>query len=209
MRKSSLKSAIASILRSDTLQPEEVAYLHRWLADPRADEIWSKIEAKAKKQHGAVASCLKLWFIREILGGLLVADHPPDANAMLKQAANAESLAKFLQGPRLPSLPPILPNSEALIESLVSASRTLREMAQRQVESGIRQVSRIDRNGSRKRGSFGWSIGETLNSYCGQPLDEAAAFFSDLASPSLETDADRIRNIRRPRTRTGRAKRQK
>jgi hypothetical protein len=210
LSKPSLKIEIASILQSDNSLSEEKAFLDRWLADSRADDIWSKIEAKMKKKHGDFfASGLKTIFIREILGGLLIANHPPDADAMLKQAENAESLAKFLRGPSSRSLLPILPNSEALIASLLAASRTLREMAQRQIETGIRQVSRIDRNGSRKRGAFSWWISETLRSFCGQPIDEAAAFFTDLAFPREQTDADKIRNTRRPRTRAGRTKRPK
>lgn len=208
LSKPSLKLELASILRSDNLPSEENAFLDRWLADSRADDIWSKIEAKIKKKHGDFfASGLKLFFIREILGGLLIADHPPDSKAMLKQAENAESLAKFLRGPGSQPLPPILPNREALIESLVAASRTLREMAQRQIETGMRQVSRLDRMGSRKRGAFSWWISETLRRFCGQPFDEAAAFFTDLAFPRQETDADKIRNTRRARTRAGRTKR--
>jgi hypothetical protein len=100
----------------------------------------------------------------------------------------------------------MLPNSETLIASLMAASRTFREMAQRQIETGMRQVSRIDRNGSRKRGAFSWWVSETLKSFCGQPFDEAAAFFTELAFPRKETDADKIRNTRRPRTRAGRAR---
>jgi hypothetical protein len=64
-------------------------------------------------------------------------------------------------------------------------------------------------HGSRKRGAFSWWISETLRTFCGQPFDEAAAFFTDLAFPLEETDADKIRNTRRPRTRAGRSKRQK
>jgi hypothetical protein len=210
LSKPSLKFEIASVLRSDNLPLEKKAFLDRWLADPRADDIWSEISAKMQKKHGDFfASGLKMFFINEILGGLLIANHPPDAKAMLKQAENAESLAKYLRGPSSRSLPPILPNSEALIASLLAASRTLREMAQRQIETGKRQVSRIDRNGSRKRGAFSWWISETLRSFCGQPFDEAAAFFTDLAFPREEADADKIRNTRRPRTRAGRNKRQK
>jgi hypothetical protein len=210
LSKPSLKKEIASVLQSDNLLSEEKAFLGRWLADSRADAIWSKIEAKIRKRHGDVfAGGLKIIFIREIVGGLLMASQPPDSKAMLKQAENAESLAKFLRGPSSQDLPSILPNSEALIESLVAASRTLREMAQRQIETGMRQVSRMDRKGSRKRGAFSWWISETLRSFCGQPVDEAAAFFTDLAFPREETDADKIRNTRRPRTRAGRTKRPK
>jgi hypothetical protein len=210
LSKPSLKLEITSVLQSDNLLSEEKAFLERWLADSRADDIWSKIEAKIEKKCGDFfTSGSKSVFVREILGGLQIADYPPDSKAMLKQAENAESIAKFLRGAGSRPLPPILPNSEALIASLVNLSRTLREGAQRQNERGIRQVSRIDRNGSRKRGTFSWWISETLRSFCGQPLDEAAAFFTDLAFPREETDADKIRNTRRPRTRAGRNKRQK
>jgi hypothetical protein len=210
LQQPSLKVELTSIVRSDNLRSEERAFLERWLADPRADDIWSKIQAKMKEMNGDFfASCLKMVFIREILGGLLIANNPPDCKAMLKQAENAESLAEFLRGPGSRSLPPLVPNSEALIALLVTASRTFREMAQRQIETGIRQMSRIDRNGSRKRGAFSWWISETLRTFCGQPFDEAAAFFTDLAFPLEETDADKIRNTRRPRTRAGRSKRQK
>ena len=198
------------MLRSDNLLPDEMAFLDRWLADSRADDIWLKLEARIRKNFGnCIADEGKLVFIREILGGLQIADHPPDTRAMLKQAENADGLAQFLRGSSPRSRPPILPNSEALIALLVNLSRTLREMAQRQIETGIRQVSRIDRNGSRKRGAFSWWISETLRSFCGQPFDEAAAFFTDLAFPRQESDADKIRNTRRPRTRAGRSKRQK
>ena len=101
MSKPSLKIEIASILQSDNWLSEEKALLDRWLADSRADDIWSKIEAKMEKKHGDFfARGLKTIFIREIIGGLQIANHPPDANAMLKQAENAEGLAKFLRGPR-------------------------------------------------------------------------------------------------------------
>jgi hypothetical protein len=207
LSKPSLKLEITSTLRSDNLLSEEKAFLNRWLADSRADDIWSKIEAKIKSNHGDLfASGLKLSFIHEILGGLRIADQPPDAKAMLKQADNAERLAKFLHGPGSKPQPPFLPNSETLIASLMSASRTFREMAQRQIETGMRQVSRIDRNGSRKRGAFSWCVSETLKHFCGQPLDEAAAFLTDLAFPNVETDADQIRSTRRPRIRAGRAR---
>lgn len=107
LSKPSLKLEIASVLRSDNLPSEEKAFLDRWLADSRADDIWSKIEAKMKKKQGdSFASSLKRFFIHEILGGFLIADHPPDSKAMLKQADNAESLAKFLRGPSSRSLPP-------------------------------------------------------------------------------------------------------
>lgn len=204
----SLKTEIAFILRSDNLRSEEKVFLTGWLAEPRADDIWSKIEPKIKQKHGEVfASAAIKIFIREILGGLMIASHPPDSKTMLKQADNAESLAKFLRAPSSLSLPSILPNSENLIASLVVAGDTLRQMAQRQIETGMRQVSRIDRNGSRKRGAFSWWMTETLSSFCGQPFDEAAAFFTDIAFPDQEADADSMRNTRRPRTRAGRGKR--
>ena len=193
MSRPSLKIEIASILRSDNLLSEEKDFLNGWLADPRADDIWSKIEPKIKQKYGdCFASGLKMVFIREILGGLMIANRPPDSTAMLKQAENAENLAKFLRGPSWRSLPPILVNGEDLIASLVDASCTMRGMAQRQIETGIRQVSRIDKNGSRKRGAFSWWMSETLRSFCGQPFDEAAAFFTTLHS--LARKRTRIRS---------------
>jgi hypothetical protein len=205
-----LKSKIESVLRSDNLPSDEKAFLERWIADSRADEIWSKIEEKSKKTYGRLfVRGSKVSFIHEILGGLQIANDPPDSTAMRRQAANAESLANFLRGPGSRSRPPIIPESETLVASLVATSRILGEMAQRQINTGMRQVSRIDRNGSRKRGTFSWWISETLRSFCGQPFDEAAAFFTELAFPRQETDADKIRNTRRPRTRAERSKRQK
>ncbi len=202
--KPSLRVEIESVSGSDNLQSEERAFLERWMADPRADDVWSKIEAAIQKKHGEFAEGLRRPFIYDVLA--VSAGYATDPSAFLKQADNAESLARFLRGPNSRPDPPLLPNSEVLISSLEDAARALRSMAASQIEAGLKQVSRMDQNGSRARVTFMQSVSELLKAFCGEFLDEAGIFLTDIGFPNQETTLDQIRAARRPTTRAKRRK---
>jgi hypothetical protein len=202
--KSSLKKVIASIMQSEELQSETRAFLERFIADPRSNDIGSKIEAAMDKKHGELAKGLARPLIYEVLA--VLAGYATDSTAFLKQAEKAESLAKFLRGPDPRRCPPLLPKSEVLISSLKEAARALRQLAKNQVNAGLRQASRTDRNGSRARVNFSRSVSELLLAFCGQFIDEAALFLTDIAFPKHETTIDQILSARRPTTRAKRRK---
>jgi hypothetical protein len=189
---------------SDSLQSEERAFLGRWIADTRADDVWSKIEAAMQTKHGEFAEGLRRPFINDVLA--LLAGYATDSKAFLKQADNAESLSRFLRGPNSRPNPPLLPNSEMLISSLVDAALALRTMAANQKNADLKQVSRMDQSGSRGRVTFMWSVSELLKAFCGQFLDEAGIFLTDIAFPTQETTLDQIYAARRPTTRAKRRK---
>jgi hypothetical protein len=202
--KPSLKVEIESVMESDNLQSDERAFLGRWKTDPRADDVWSKIEAAMKKKHGAFADGLQRPFIHQVLA--VLAGYATDSKAFLEQADNAKSLARFLRGPDLRPHPPLLPNSEMLISLLEDAAQALGTMAANQISAGLREVSRIDRNDSRTRVTFMRSVSELLMAFCDQFLDEAGIFLTDIAFPNQETTLDQIRAARRPTTRPKRRK---
>jgi hypothetical protein len=205
--KPSLRVEIESVMKSDYLQSEERAFLGRWIADPRADDVWSKIEAAMHNKHGEFAEGLRGPFIDQVLA--LLAGYATDSNAFLKQAENAQSLARFLRGPISRPHPPLLANSEMLISSLEDAALSLRKMAANQIKAGLKQVSRMDQNGSRARVIFMCSVSELLKAFCGQSIDEAGIFLTDIGFPSQETTLDQIRAARRPTTRAKRRKPEK
>ncbi|THD54559.1 MAG: hypothetical protein E8A46_08160 [Bradyrhizobium sp.] len=200
----SLKVDLASIIRSDNLRAEERAFLERWLSHPFADQVWSKIEVAMQSNHGEAADGLRRTFIHEMLAALT--GHAADSATFRKQADKAESLARFLRGPDLRPHPPLLPNSEALISSLEDAAVALRTMATNQINAGLKQVSRMDINGSKRRVIFMWSVSDLLVAFCGKFLDEAGIFLTDVAFPSQQTTLDQMRAARRPTTKASRGK---
>jgi hypothetical protein len=191
-------------MHSGELPSDERVFLERWVGDTRANAVWSKIEVGLHKKHGEFADGFKRPFIYEVLA--ILANYGPNATAFLKQAQNAESLASFLRGPTSRPHLPLLANSDALVVSFTEVARELRKLAENQKKAGLKQVSRQDRNRSRARVNFMRSVGELLMAFCGQFLDDAGIFLTDIAFPGQETTLDQIRSSRRPTTRTGRGK---
>jgi hypothetical protein len=206
LSKPTLQAVIDSVMRSVELQSDERVFLERWVGDTRANAVWSKIEIGLHKKHGEFADGFKRPLIYEVLAILALANYGANTTAFLKQAQNAESLASFLRGPTSRPHPPLLPNSDALVVSLTEVASALRKLAENQKKAGLKQVSRQDRNRSRARVNFMRSVGELLMAFCGQFLDDAGIFLTDIAFPEQETALDQIRSSRRPTTRTGRGK---
>lgn len=201
----------------DEVQPEDEQHLARWEADDRADEIWKTIQAKAigpfPTQDNKWTEPLEL-FVVSVLLARKTASNIDDLYRRWERkriryhqlAIHAERLAQFYK--------------DALIGAPSKASRAdqrmrlraeiygedvqiMRRLAARRPK--VLRISRMDRNGSRKRVEFMYLMSRSMMHLCGKPLDSIVAVLTDIAFPGPEaTSLEQVRSARRESTRTGR-----
>ena len=117
---------------------------------------------------------------------------------------DAERIARFLSGsPGLPPPTPQFPNYKGLAASLNELSNMLREQAARSNKVGLVRSSR--KTNSLARMDFIRLASDLLKSLSGQPLDNETATLTQIAFGEKETDADLVRNARRPPAKQGKA----
>jgi hypothetical protein len=201
----------------DEVHSEDEQHLARWEADDRADEIWKTIQAQAigpfPIQDNKWIEPLEL-FILSVLLARKAADNIDDVHRRWESkrirydqlAMNAETLAEFYNKALIgaPSKPSIEDQKMRLRASIYREdAQIMRRLAARRPK--VLRISRMDRNGSRKRVAFMYLMSTSMMHLCGKPLDSIVASLTDIAFPGPEaTSLEQVRSARRESTRTGR-----
>jgi hypothetical protein len=198
------KSLLSEFAQSRQLDAGDRDHLSRWSDDDRADEVWFKISVGIRKTQGIEPIHYAYFFIEEVLQLRGFVHNPNIRPAYLERAMDAERIARFLSGsPGLPPPTPQFPNYKGLAASLNELSKMLREQAARSNKVGFVRSSR--KTNSLARMDFIRLASDLLKSLSGQQLDNETATLTQIAFGEKKTDADLVRNARRPPAKRGKA----
>jgi hypothetical protein len=174
----------------DKLDSADRKHLNRWAvwtAERLWQEPWTTIQTKAT-EHGQpfAAYASPQFFIRYFLQVRRVAESINQARTAgrrrlrdLKQAEQAENLAKLLRGIGTQALPD--PLDLQLSKLLDFRARRWRDPGELWMGFGPMRISRVDLKGSRPRVAFMNAMSRYMAYVCRQPLDNVVAMLSDIA----------------------------
>ncbi len=189
---------------TSTLTPADLAHLKRWAEDDRADEVWNKISRKAWKRGIPLYAS---FFIREVLGARSISESVEHLSTQRRfyqeRATQMENLANFLRHLR-PSII-LLPLAMKLPQMLEDTAKILREQVSPNSRGPMR-VSRVDRNGSRRRKAF---IRVMSSDWPGICSDYELSVLTEIAFDIRDVTVDQVKWAQRRTTRSGPSKHRK
>jgi hypothetical protein len=200
------------------VHPEDEQLLARWEADDRAEEIWKTLQAHAigpfPLPDNKWSEPLDL-FTSSVLLARKMASKVDEVYYRWKKkrarygqlAINAEKLAEvynkaLIGASSSPSRAD--QNMRLRAKMLAEDAQIMRRLAARRPKL-LMPISRMNRNGSRKRVAFMYLMSRSIMHLCGKPLDGIVASLTDIAFPSpVATSLEQVRSARRESTRAAR-----